>query len=159
MLNDYTSYSDIRAALGVDEDDISDETLGLPIYDDLLTQDLEDVDLTVVDTYTTTTAISSPTAAETRFLRACKLFATFSVARQLTSSLPLFAAKQMTDGKAQIQRFDNPYQETIKKVNEQYGLARSRLVTTLLAIGTTADTVVKTYFGVASPSTDPVTGS
>lgn len=159
MLTDYTTYNDIRAVLGVSEDDLTDTTLALQIYEDYLTQELEDVDIDLPDTYTTTAALPAPTAAETRFVKACSLFATFSVARTLTASLPLFAAKQITDGKAQVSRFDNPYKDAIKSINEQYEVLKTRLIAALGAIGTiTTAATVQRYFAVISPSVDPVTG-
>ena len=160
MLTDYTSYADIRAALGVSDEDLEDTTLALPLYSDYLTQELEDIALTLPDTYATVKAGSTPSAAELRFLTACQLFATFAVAKQLTAALPLFAAKQVTDGKAAVQRFDNPYRDTVKNVAEQYDKQRTRLVAALAAIGTSGkSSVMQKYFSVVSPASDPVTGS
>mgnify|MGYP003606006782 CR=1 FL=1 len=160
MLTDYTAYADIRAALGVSDEDIADDTLALPLYEDSLTQDLEDLALTLPATYAATKALSAPTAIETRFLKACSLFATFSVAKQLTSALPLFAAKDVTDGKAAVGRFDNPYKDVIKSVNEQYDKQRTRLIAALGAIGTTGATATtQVYMSVVSPAYDPVTGT
>ena len=159
MLTDYTSYNGIRAALGVSDEDLEDATLALPLYSDYLTQELEDIALTLPDTYATTKDKATPTAAELRFLKACQLFATFAVAKQLTAALPLFAAKQVTDGKAAVQRFDNPYKDGIKSINEQYGTMRTRLVAALSSVGTSGSaSVAPVYFAVVSPATDPVTG-
>lgn len=159
MLTTYTSYADIRAVLGVSDEDLEDATLALQLYDDHLTQELEDIALTLPETYVTTKALSTPSAAETRFLTACNLFATFAVAKTLTAALPIFAAKQVTDGKAAVTRFDNPYKDTLKAVNEQYERQRNRLVAALAAIGTSSTAATaRVYMAVASPSFDPVTG-
>ena len=160
MLTTYTTYNDVRAALGVSPDDLDDATLALSLYDDNLTQELEDVALTLPETFATTKAIAAPTALETRFLTACRLFSTFAVAKMLTAALPLFAAKEVTDGKAAVGRFDSPYKDVIKSVNEQYATQRARLVTALSAVGTTSETATaRVYMAVASPSSDPVTGT
>jgi len=159
MLIDYTTYNDVRAALGVSEEDIPDSVLDLNLYADTLTQEFEEIDLTLESTYATTESLAAPTAAETRFITACNLFATYSVAKQLTATMPLFAARQVTDGKAQISRFDNPYRDVIAQVTAQYEKARTRLVAAFGAIGAvTTATVAKSYFGIVSPSVDPVTG-
>ena len=159
MLIDYTTYNDVRAALGVSDEDIPDAVLALNLYADTLTQEFEEIDLTLESTYTVTKALPVKTAAETRFLTACNVFATYSVAKQLTATMPLFAAKQVTDGKAQISRFDNPYKDVIAQVTAQYEKARTRLVAAFGAIGAvTTETVAKSYFGIVSPSVDPVTG-
>lgn len=159
MLTDYTTYDDVRAALGVSDDDLPDAVLSLPLYSAVLTQEFEDIDLDVEATYLETEALVSPTAQDVRFLKACELFATYAVAKQLTAALPLFAAKQVTDGKAQISRFDNPYKDVVTQVIAQYEKARARLVAAFTDVTAgTATIIAKSYFGIISPSTDPVTG-
>lgn len=160
MLTDYTTYADIRGALGVSEEDITDAVLALALYEDGLVQDLEDVDTTLPDTYQATAELETPTVPETRFLRACRQFATLSVAQKLTAAMPLFAAKQMTDGKAQVSRFDNPYRDVVAGIMSQYAAARTRLKETFDALGTLSATVTpKVYFSSFSPSVDAVTGT
>ena len=155
----YTTYADVRAALGVSDDDLEDTTLGLELYANYLEVELEDVNIDLPTTYATTEALGTPTAAEERFLKSCRLFATFAVARQLTSALPIFAAQQVSDGKASVQRFDTPYKDAIKSVNEQYDRLKNRLVQSLASIGTsTSAATAMTYVSVVSPAVDPVTG-
>ena len=155
----YTTYASVRAALGVSDEDIEDATLALDLYADYLTQELEDISLTLESTFISTSMLVSPSAEQTRFLTATRLFATFAVAKQLTAALPLFSAKQISDGKATVQRFDNPYRDTIKNVLEQYDRTRNRLISALAALGTsTTASVTKSYFSVVSPDTDPIVG-
>lgn len=159
MLIDYTTYDDIRAALGVSSTDLPDAALSLNLYELMLTQEFEAIDLTLEAVYLTTESLPSPTAEETRFLSACDLFATYAVAKHLTASLPMFSFRQMTDGKAQGTRFDNPYKDAIAYVISQYDTAKSRLIDAFSAIGTiTNTTVAKSYFAIVSPSTDPIVG-
>ena len=74
--------------------------------------------------------------------------------------MPLFAAKDVTDSKASVTRFDSPYRDTVKSVLDQYGRLRNRLATALAALAApTTLSVAKTYFSVVSPATDPITGS
>lgn len=155
----YTTYNDIRAALGVSDEELEDATLGLNLYADSLQSELEDVDSTLPSTFATVSALPSQTDAQSRFLRETRLFATYCVARQLTTSLPLFAAKSVTDGKAATQRFDG-FDKTIASIEAQYNNARAKLASALVSIGTTisaASTV--TFLGVSTPSTDRVTGA
>lgn len=160
MLTTYTDYASIKASLGVSDEDLEDSTLALALYSDNLTQELEDVALTLPETFATIKAKDAPTALETRFLTACRLFSTFAVAKMLTAALPLFAAKEVTDGKAAVGRFDSPYKDVIKSVNEQYATQRARLVNALTAVGTTSvASTARVYMAVASPSSDPVTGT
>ncbi len=159
MLIDYTTYDQIRAALGVDDEDLPDSVVSLPLYESILTQEFEDIDLDIETTYATTEALETPTAQETRFLTACDLFATYAVAKHLSAALPLFAAHQVTDGKAQINRFTDPYKDVVAQVLSQYERAKSRLIAALSAIGTTNTSTAKAYFAIIPPSVDPVTGS
>lgn len=159
-ITDYTTYDDVRAALGVSVDDVDDTTLALNLYAASLEADLEDIDVTLPGTYATTAAIVTPTDAQSRFLQSAKLFATFAVAKQLTSALPLFAPKQVSDGKSTMDRFANPYKDVVATVNQQYDRFKNRLTQTLAAIGTTTSAATPlNFFSVVSPSTDPVTGT
>jgi hypothetical protein len=160
MIRTYTTYDEIRAVLGVSDEDIEDATLELAIYDHYLTMELEEVNIDLPETFATTNALTTPTAVQSRFLQATAMFAAFAVAKQLTSSLPLFAAKQVTDSKAGITRSDNPYKDTIKSIGIEYTRVRNRLIQSLDALGsTTAAPVTRKFFGIVSPSSDPITGT
>jgi len=129
------------------------------LYADYLEVELEDVNLLIPSTYVTVKAVVSPTEAQLRFLQSVRLFATFAVAKQLTIALPIFAAKQVSDGKAVNQRYDNPFKDAIASINQQYDKMRNRLTQSLAAIGTGAGTTTsKVYVSAVSPSIDPVTG-
>lgn len=156
----YTTYADIRAALGVSAVELSDATLGLALYADYMQTELEDIELTLPATIVSTKALPTPSDAQLRFLQAARLFATFSVAKQLSSALPLFTAKQVGDSKAVMQRFDNPYKDTINTINQQYDKMRTRLATTLAALGTAGAAVTaQVYLAVSAPQSDRVTGT
>ena len=158
LVTDYTTYNEIRATLGVSDEDITDATLALTLYSDYLRGEHEDISLTLPSTYATVKALVTPDGAQTRFLAASRLFATFSVAKQLTAALPLFAAKQVTDGKAAVSRFDTSYKDVVKSVNEQYEKLRSRLVAALTALGTTTtDATAAVFFSTVAPSIDVIT--
>jgi hypothetical protein len=160
VITTYTTYDDVRAALGVSSDDLEDSTLALAIYDNYLTMELEEVNINLPATFITTADIDTPTAAQSRFLNAASMFATFALAKQLTTTLPLFAAKQETDSKASGTRFDNAYKDTIVSVGKEYSRVRNYLIQSLdtLNSSTTAKTP-RTFFGVISPSSDPIAGT
>ena len=158
-LTDYTTYNDIRASLGVSDEDIDDTTLALTLYADALQTELEEINIDLPATFVTVKAVGSPTDVQKRFLQASRLFATYAVARQLTGALSLFAAKQVSDSKATVERFADPYRDTIKSVNASFDKARTRLATALATMSSsTAVTTAQVYLSVASPSVDPVTG-
>lgn len=162
-VTDYTTYAEIRAALGVAEEEVEDDTIALPLYGDTLQIDLEDIHVNLPSSYETIKQLSVPSDDQKRFLQAAHLFATYSVARQLASALPLFSPEQIGDGKAALRRSaqENPQQKVIEAVNTQYARFRSRLdqMFSVVNSSTSMGAVSKAYFGAVVPSSDPITGT
>lgn len=167
----YTTFEDIRGVLGVSDEDVNDVTLNLNIYDFNLQQELEDVSLTspgatadeLSTEFSTVASISegSRTDDQKRFFRLTQMFATYAVAKQLASSLPLFAPQSVTDSKAGMNRFaNNPYADTIKEVEKQYGRSKDRLSAAWGVIqSSTAVAVTSTIIRAVGRGTDRVTNS
>lgn len=158
----FTSYADIRAALGVGIAEIPDAVISLPLYENNLGVELDKLSLTLEADFVTTTALAVKTANQTRFLRSVQLFATYTVARQLTGSLPLFSPKEIHDGKASLIRYaSNPYEATVKAVKEGFETYKAVAVAAYALVSTAAstDTSLRPYLSVVSPSYDPVTGA
>jgi hypothetical protein len=160
MITPYTSHDEVRAALGVTSDDLDDTTLDLPIYGNHLLMELEDVSLTLVSAYEAAYAAEPQSDLQVRLVAAVNMFATYSVAKHLSNSIPLFVAKQETDSKAGGTRFDTGYRETIASVAREYSRLRTYLETTLAAVGSSTSTSVRrNFFSVASPTSDPIAGT
>jgi len=163
-LIDYTSYDDVRAALGVSQDEIKDTTLSLDLYAFNLASELEGISLTLIPAFTTVKAIpvDDRSAVQTRFFQATKLFASYAVAKQLCTSLPMFAPKDQTDGKASLGRFSaDPYKATIARIVADYETNKARLELALEGLTPEVGRVVtsRPYFSVVSPLVDPVLGA
>lgn len=162
-LIDYISFDDVRAALGVSLDEISDTTLSLDLYDFNLVSELESVSLTLIADYAVQKESAPDTwsAIQKRFHQAVRMFSAYAVAKQATVSLPMFSPKEQTDGKASLVRFSqDPYKATIAAVLAQYEQTKARLEAAygaVTSVGTPA-TIKRPYFVVASPSYDPVLG-
>lgn len=162
-LLDYTTYADIRAVLGVSEDDLEDGPLSLEVYANGLEMELEDIDTSLPSAFITVKAIPENTRndEQRRFLQAAQLFATYAVAKQLGSGLPMFGAKDIGDGKATTTRFsDSPYKQTMIKVAEGYDRFRNRLEDAFAKLNASSTTVsVPVFFRAVGAAIDPVTGS
>lgn len=168
-LVDFVSFDDIRGALGVDESEISDATLSLDLYLFGLVSDLEDVSLSIVTDYialrdAATDPLPDPswTAAETRFYQQFTLFCTYAVAKELTVALPMFGAKEETDGKASMVRFSqDPYKNTIASVLQRFESNKTKLAAAYsdLTSSSAPTSVSRPYFTSGSPDSDPVLGS
>lgn len=159
----FTSYADIRAALGVGIAEIPDAVISLPLYENSLGVEMDKLSLTLEADFVATTALAVKTAAQTRFLRSVQLFATYAVARQLTGALPLFSPKEIHDGKASMIRYAaNPYAATVAAVKSSFEDAKTAALAAIAAIGSTGATTstgVRAYLSVVTPSYDPVTGA
>lgn len=158
-VSDFTSYDDIRAALGVSDEELSDETLSLPVYEQALLVEFDDIDLTLADTLIAALDSETPNDAQKRFIRAGQLFATYAVAQQLTSSLPLFAPKSLGDGKANMSRFaDSPYRDTVRKICAMFDKYKVHLSDALQKLNSgTYVATPRNLFAISGLDTDPVT--
>ena len=84
-LLDYTSPEDIRAVLGVDDIELSDDTLALSIYEMQVRLDLEDISDSLSDDYLAAAALPSDTrsALEQKLVELTQLFSAYSVSKNL----------------------------------------------------------------------------
>lgn len=169
MITTYTTYGEVRASLGVSDEEVDDATLALGMYSEHLDMEMYDVEIehslpaALSSTFATITAIAinDRTAAQARALASIRLFSTYAVARHLGTSLAMLAPKAITDGKAALTRFsDSPYKATLLQVEGQYEKAKASLARAVLALGSLSTTsIITSFMGVASPAVDPVTGS
>lgn len=162
-ITEYTTYNDIRAALGVSEDEIEDATLSLDLYSMNLSSELDDVSSSITTTFEglRDVAAESLSDEQIKFDRFVRLFSTYAVAKQLTTSLPLFSPKDYADGKASFGRYaQNPYKDVIKSVEEAYSKFRLKLAEASASVTSSQAPVVATrpYFSGATPGYDPVLG-
>lgn len=159
-LINYTDYDSIRAALGVSDEELEDDTLGLQLYEDHLKADLEDISYDLDPLHATLEGTATLTAPQERFMMASRLFATYSTAKSLTVTLPMFGPKAIEDGKARMERFTDPYKATIIAINSEYERWRNRLKAAFETLGeTSTSNTPRPYLLVVSPASDPVTGT
>jgi len=158
----YTEYDEVRAILGVDDEELLDATIALDIYDTHLVGELEDINLILPSDYAVIAAIaaSARTQTQQRFYSATRLFAAYAIAKHLSSALPMFGPKDITDGKAGVSRFaDAPYKAVIAAIKAEYDRLRPRLETAYAAISSgSTSTTARVYFAKTGLATDPVTG-
>lgn len=163
MLTPYTTNDQVRAVLGVSDEELPDATLDLPIYEANLRQELVVVGASVGADFKTVSAQATFTDVEQAFLDMVTLFAPTAVGLHLAQSLPLFVAKQVTDGKAAVTRHtDSPFQGAIDACRKNYERFRQALERTYAAYkNTIAPDNISTpiVFIGAQPSSDPVTGT
>lgn len=165
-LTDFTTYDDIRAALGVSSEEIEDATLSLALYEYGLISDLEDIEPTgaLRSEFATVAAIDpgDRTDVQSRFYQAMVMFSTYAVAKHLTTALPLFSPQDHTDGKAGFSRYaSSPYKDTINEVKAQFERYKQRVEAAYAAVTSTSNasaTVNRVLFAKSTPSTNVITG-
>lgn len=164
-LTQYCDYDEIRAALGVNDEELADTVLALPIYEIGLARELKKVSASLPAAFSAALNSSEATRPATTqdLINAVRVFAAYTVAKQVGVSLATFVPKEVGDGKAVLQRFaGTPYSDTMERVQEALAEARTALEEAFATYnGTTVSGAVTVpTFAVAQPRlADPVTGS
>lgn len=160
-LDTYTSPAEIRSVLGVEEEELGNDTLDLPLYVSSLESELDEIDTGLIAAFTTAAAAvegNTATQDQARFHAATRNFSTYATAKRCLTGLPMFGPKDISDSKALLSRFsDSPYKETAKRIVEAYDDWRNRLVKAYNKLGSASgSTSARPWFAVSSPTTDPV---
>lgn len=163
-LVEFTSFDEVRAALGVSDDEIEDSTLALPIYEFNLKQELRAVSAGILSSFATVSTISADSRSdlEAQLYEAVWLFSTYAVALHLTTSLPMFSPKEMTDSKASFVRYaQGNIESVVAGVRQQYEASRAILSAVLNDVVPTADAsqTTRSYVAKAGLPVNPVTNS
>ena len=158
---DYTTYNDIRAALGVAEEELPDAILALDIYNVALQADLRAIAPALPSDFIAVKAITSPTPVQQIFLDMTRMVAIYVTAEHLSSSVALFSPKTITDGKTTVDRFaSDPWRQVIQRVQMESGKWKG-LLTLAYAdyqAGAAPQEVTRFFGGGVSPGYDPITG-
>lgn len=164
-LTKYCAYDEVRAALGVNNSELQDAVIALPIYEIGLVRELGKVSASLPAAFLAaadTPAEGRPAATQS-FIDAVHMFSAYSVAKQTGVSLATFAPKDVTDGKATISRFSGqPYEQTMVRVAEALADARSALVDAFAAFsgnGSSSSLTPAVHFMASGRNVDRVTGT
>lgn len=164
-LTTYCDLSEIRAALGVNDVELSDAVLNLPVYEIGLVRELKKVSASLPVAFSTVLAIAEETRTDVaqELVDAVRLFSVYASARQVGVSLGAMAPKDVGDGKATISRFsDSPYKDVLNRIETMFGDTKTGLLTALNTYtgsgSSTASTTPYTVFKASNRATDPVTG-
>jgi hypothetical protein len=163
-LTAYCELDEVRAALGVNDIEISDAVLSLPVYEIGLVRELNKISVSLSVAFSTVSSISveSRTATEQALADSVHLFSVYAAAKQVGVSLGAMAPKDVGDGKATVSRFsDSPYKDVLSRIDLMYASTKSDLAASYLAYSgtSTSSTVTAVMFMASNRSYDPVTGS
>lgn len=158
-LTAFTSYDNVRAALGVTTKDLPDGTLGLSYYEDSLAEGLDDVHTSLVNAFEEAASADPQSDAQSRLVRSARLYATIVVAKAALPALRLAAPQQVTDGKAGMTRFNDPFIELERRIDDNCSRAKTKLDAALQEVLKAGSSrAARVWFSVINPDSDPVTG-
>lgn len=157
-LTDYTSYAEIRTVLGVTEQEIEDSELALGIRTLELEMDFDRVHPNLATVYDLHKA-NPTTQPQRRLVRAVPVFAAYSVALRLLASVPVFAPKKITDGRAEVERIADPYKHLRAELGASYDQVVGIIIDALEDLGEVVGTVGTLVYAMSSVTIDPVTGA
>lgn len=163
-INTYTSYDQVRAVLGVSDDELSDDTLALDVYGAALNISMYELNPQFATTFDSLVGESTVSPVQQLFLDYSKLFCTYAVAQQLCSALPMFALKETGDSKANAGRFAaDPYKKTIADIEGRLDAYKNKVIELLNELNpSSATTNPSTPFimmAKSTPTFNPVTGA
>ena len=135
-LTTYTTYDEVRAALGVSKTELADTVLSLTQWETLVVLGLEEVNSGIPAMFTTVSSIpvSSRSIAEQRFYDLTRLYACYDLAQNLLASLPLFSVRALTDGRANFERQIDVYKDVKEGVMAMHDMLRGKLSASFIIV-------------------------
>lgn len=162
QLTAVTSYAEVRAVLGVSDEELEDSTLALSIYDTEVDIRVDEISANAASVYATVSALAEGdrSVVQQRYYKVYRLLCSYLFADTLFKSMPMFSYKNVTDGKAEVSRFESL--ETVERgIKAGINTARLRLNELLAALGfgTTAVSRTQVFLAAATLAVNPVTNS
>lgn len=161
MLTEYTTYEEIRAVLGVADEELEDVVLAQPLFERQLILDLDDINSDLTNQFKTISAIAfaDRSAAQKRFFDLVQLYSAYTIGKQLLTSLPYFAELRMQDGRGHKERVKDPFQLTQAGVLAGCESLRLKLSAAFVSLfgGDTVTRTIRTMVVGVGITKDPVT--
>ena len=156
-LSQLVTVEELRALLGVNQKELKDVTIDLPIYWKQVKVELNAISSTLLSTYDALPG-TGLTDKEQRLKDSVETFAGLSAAILLAASLPQFSPRTISDGKATMQRQLDAPDKTLENLQRLYSIAHDEVDAAYRDVASVAQAAFTFPFGVSTPSTDPVTG-
>jgi hypothetical protein len=166
-LTTYCDFSEVRSALGVNEIELSDGVLGLPVYEMGLIRELNRLSTSLNAAFLAIHLLtpSARTSTEAELHDAVRLFSVYAAAKQVGVSLANFAPKDVGDGKATISRYaGEPFEKVLSGIEDYYSALRGELRSLYETFSSSSSIAVAStkpskFFVAAKRGYDPVTGA
>ncbi len=158
-LADYCTPDSIRAALGVSVEELPDTVVTQPIYTVTLAEALLDIEPDLIAAYNALLPPHDPAANEARFMGIVQTYATYNIAQQMLSAVPMFAPQTIADSKAQMVRNDDASKNLAADILGSLNYLRERILKTyaiLFPDQPVAATTARIFGGSVGIAFDPV---
>ena len=159
-MSPYTTYDEVRAVLGVSDEELEDATLSLPFYAQQLELELESVYESLPSTYSTIQAMAPNirTPQEQKLFDIVQVYSAYATGKILLVSAPRFAPRRISDGRAEVERVTDPFATLRDDLEQALISLRARLIKALAALNIEITPAVgRVYFGAAGLSINPIT--
>ncbi len=164
-LTQYCELDEVRAALGVNDVELPDTVLNLPVYEIGLVRELAKVSTSLPAAFSSLLNIAegARSAQQVELFNATRMFSVYTCAKQVGVSLASMTPKGVSDGKASMARFsDSPYKDVLERVEMVLASARAHLIEAYATLsgGASASTQMSLplAFRAGGRTYDPVTG-
>lgn len=164
-IEDYTTPDEVRSALSVNDTELPDEEVQLPMVEQRLQLRLYEINELLETRYAEIKAIpeGTRTANQKKFFAAASLLNTYAVAMDYCPTLGTMMTRILSDGKASQERFNEVVDDTIAGIQSMYELAKNRALAWLQVIDTGTPILPTTpvqelFFVSTGLAVDPVTG-
>lgn len=162
-LTAYCDFDEIRSALGVNDLELKDTVLALPVYEMGLVRELNKISTSLNAAFSTVRQVApgSRTTAQADLFFAVRLFSVYASAKQVGVSLANFAPKDVGDGKATVSRYSGaPFEAVLSGIDDLYTALRVELKAAhAVYLGASATIAGQSVAFIASiRGYDPVTG-
>lgn len=157
----YCTADNIRAILGISEEDIPDAAVLDMNFAVRLQEKLYDLSPTLIDYYASTKALPTPTTDQQRLLDMVGSFASYVVAQALAETGANSMPKAIEDGKAKMERMDRAFDDLRDVLTQTLAYLSTKILAIYQKLEPTADVRVTTspiYMANVGLGFDPVTG-
>ena len=164
-LTTYCDFAEVRSTLGVNDSELKDTVLGLPVYEMGLVRELNKVSTSLNAAFSALYAKTpgTRTQEESNLHDTVRLFSVYAVAKQVGVSLANFAPKDISDGKASVARFaGTPFEAVLDRIDSMYSSLKEELKAAYEAFtgaSSKASTTPTLAFRKSQSSYDPVKGA
>lgn len=163
LVSDFTTYQDIRVALGVSTEEIEDAEIEIDTNRTVLAEAFDGLDAGMLAAVQDLPEDEeNRTSLQLKFGRLARMFATYTVANQLLNSVEMFSFLKVADGRASAERAQEAFATLRTNIQAMLARVSAKLLEAYAALNPTAAVVTPEPLSFATAvgvAVDPVTNT